>query len=690
MTTESVNEGDAKFAPGAVVFNSFTVISSIGHGGMGSVYKVHHGMLDLDMALKVLNKGSASSADFIRFQNEARTLSKLSHNNVARVYDFGIEDGTPYLAMDFIEGQTLEQYLEQHGILSLTEFVVIFSQICSGLAHAHSRNTVHRDLKPGNIILSEDDNENIRAVIVDFGVAKLQEEMHIGQLTQAGAFIGSPLCSSPEQIDGGQITTAADMYALGCTMFAALTGDFPFRGETVLETLSMHRDMEPPLEKLSSDIPEKIRDVIAMLLKKDPAARKWTAKQLEEALDSGRLMKQTDQSSEIAVTIPPRLRRIVSNEATAARIKLNFDLPTTKTSKFQITKKEVITFVSAAAALGGFAALVYYANILPSMKQNVGTTDSGNTSSPMVQAVLDYTEKMDPNGKASPQELAALDEDPRSDQIYLSYQSAVAYLRGKQFGKSSQMFNDLLKIMGTRTHVGKTRRVDILCYLAAGAYIQGKSVDFKKYFKMYLDCVDPESRGSKIVRMAKDTAALLRLFSKPDEAIRCYRHFIDLEESKSFPAVKGALLTEIGLVEQAKGSSTKALEAYKQSIDFLKASNLTDSIYYLQALTYAAAQDFQLGKFDESRANCEEVDRLVPTDDEEVPFKDQKEVLILSCRLLVQLDISSKNYAGVRAHADRGLKLAKMLNHKEDGLFFKQVLDSVERYDKTQRKSKAP
>ncbi len=108
--TDSLDRSDKQFTPGTIVFNSFKVISIVGSGGMGAVYKVHHTMLDVDLALKVLIGAASSNADLIRFQNEARTLSKLSHINVAKVYDFGMEDGTPYLSMDFIEGQTLEQY----------------------------------------------------------------------------------------------------------------------------------------------------------------------------------------------------------------------------------------------------------------------------------------------------------------------------------------------------------------------------------------------------------------------------------------------------------------------------------------------------------------------------------------------------------------------------------------------------
>ncbi len=668
------------------MFQSFKILSSIGHGGMGAVYKVRHDKLDIDMALKVLNKGSASGADFIRFQNEARTLSKLSHNHVARVYDFGIDDGTPYLAMDFIEGQTLEQYIAQHGSLSLTEFVVIFSQICSGLAHAHSRNIVHRDLKPGNIILSEDDNENIRAVIVDFGVAKLQEEMQVGQLTQSGSFIGSPLCSSPEQIDGGAITPAADMYALGCTMFYSLTGEYPFHGDTVIETLSMHRDAEPPLEKIAADVPEKIRETIATLLSKIPADRKWTASSLEDALVAGRLIRQADQAnSEVAVTIPPRLRRIVSNEATAARIKLNFDLPTDKPASTESSRKILLFIIAGIAACAGIVTLFYYTYIVP--EENDAKKGKGPSYLPKVQTPMDNADKVvDP--KVSKKELAVLEEDePEYDRYAFSFQSALTVLRSQQLTKASQMFSQILKNMGTRSRVGNVKRVDILCNLAACAFLQNNTNDFKKYFKMYMDASATTS-GGQIIHLAKETAGLSVLFKKPEGAARVFRQFLELDEGKPFPEVKGCLLCELAKIEVVLGHQDEAFKLYKQSIDYLKSSNLTDSIYYMDALTALGGLEFVTGKLTEARLHLEEVYRLVPVDDEEGPFKDQRALLLITSRILVDMDFRERNVLKARMHAERGRSLAKMLHRDDDEKFFEQVLKNIDEFQKSQKPDK--
>lgn len=667
------------------MFQSFKVLSSIGHGGMGSVYKVHHDKLDIDMALKVLNKGSASGADFIRFQNEARTLSKLSHNHVARVYDFGMDDGTPYLAMDFIEGQTLEQYIEQQGSLSLTEFVVIFSQICSGLAHAHSRNIVHRDLKPGNIILSEDDNENIRAVIVDFGVAKLQEEMQVGQLTQAGSFIGSPLCCSPEQIDGGALTPAADMYALGCTMFYSLTGDYPFRGDTVIETLSMHRNDSPPLEKLSADIPQKIRETIASLLSKNPTDRTWTASNLEDALVTGRLFRQTDQTnSEVAVTIPPRLRRIVSNEATAARIRLKFDPPSDQPASSESSKKIVLFIIAGIASCVAIVTLFYYAYIVP--EQNNAKKGTGPSYLPKVQSPMDYADKfVDP--KVSKKEFAVLEDEPEYDEYAFSFQSALTVLRSKQITKASRMFSQILNNMGSKSRVGNVKRVDVLCNLAACAYLQNHTDDFEKYFKMYMDASDT-SNGGQIIHLAKETAGLSILFKSPEAAARMFRQFIDMEESKRFPEVKGCMLCELAKTEVILGHQDEAFKCYKQSIDYFKSSNLTDSIYYMDALTALGGLEFATGKLADARPHLEEVYHLVSIDDEEGPFKDQRALLLLTCRILVELDFKERNVIKARMHAERGLSLAKMLSRDDDEKFFEQVLQNIDLYQKSQKPAK--
>ncbi len=276
-----------EFEPGSIVFDDYLILGKVGVGGMGVVYKTTNILLDRNAALKVLPVDAISGNDVVRFQNEARTLSRLEHSNIARLFDFGIGDGhRPYLSMEFVEGDTLQESIEKNGPLPLDLFFEVFIQICQGLAHAHEKNVVHRDVKTSNIMLSVDDNEALRAVLLDFGVAKMSDDS--GQVTKPGGMIGSPLYISPEQIVGETATAASDIYSLSCVMFCALTGEPPFSGETVLETLALHRDGVVPIKKLEEVdgiFPDLCR-LIEQGLSKSPAKRPQSVKEISTQLAS--------------------------------------------------------------------------------------------------------------------------------------------------------------------------------------------------------------------------------------------------------------------------------------------------------------------------------------------------------------------------------------------------------------------
>lgn len=678
LTKGSEIEGGDRFAPGAVVFNLFTVVSSIGSGGMGSVYKVHHNLLNVDMALKLLNKGTASEADFVRFQNEAKTLSKLSHANVARVYDFGVEDDTPYLTMDFIEGQTLQEYLDQHGTLSLTEFVVIFSQVCSGLAHAHSRNIIHRDLKPGNIILSEDDNQSIRAVIVDFGVAKLKEEMQRGYQTQAGAFIGSPLCCSPEQINGERVTEASDMYSLGCTMFEALTGKPPFCGESMLDTLTMHLQESPQLEKLPAEIPTKIREAVAMLLEKRPIDRKWSAKEFQQALDSGHLISELGEEGAIAVTIPPRLRRIEHNEATAARIRVNYDLPMEKAPKSG--KKQLalvcggIVFVSVAIFYGA-------RDFIPKPQEILGPTIPVESS--LVDDVIVHTGKVDPSGETDIIQRSVRDVLPPDTALDYEFQSAKDVFDAQKFSKASPMFADCLNKLGSKLQSGKTRRVDVLRNLAVCAYMSGKTKQFNEYFKSYIDSLPEEKRADYILRLAEVIVGFYAQSKNMDAAIGCYRKFVEFDETEKHPAAKAGLLRILGDFEWGKGNADAALKALNQALHIFQSNKLTENDQYVALLINLGLVEFASGRLELAKSHLEEADRLLPDDEQIGVSREERLLMTDAMSALANIEYRALNFDKARMYNQKGLRLAqKASQHDKAAGFekFTKIIDDGESF----------
>ncbi len=261
----------------------YSQASLLGTGGVGAVYRVRDQILDKDVAIKVLAATDAEA--IVRFHQEARTTAKLNHPNILTVFDFGqAKSGELYLVMDYIGGRSLAEILDREGALSPPKAVPIFSQICSGLAHAHASGILHRDIKPSNIMLQES-NEGTVAKIVDFGLAKMSRSEL--SLTASGVCVGSPLYMSPEQIAGTAVDERSDLYSLGCLMFQILTGRAPLQGETVMETFEKHITQVPPSINAVDDklhFPPELAAVIEKLLEKDPSRRFQSSQDLQAAL----------------------------------------------------------------------------------------------------------------------------------------------------------------------------------------------------------------------------------------------------------------------------------------------------------------------------------------------------------------------------------------------------------------------
>lgn len=225
--------------PGTIFAERYQIISTLGRGSTGVIYKAMHMFLQRMVALKVLHPQLVREPESVaRFGREAQAVSSLDHPNIISVHDFGItNEGLPYLVMDYAEGHTLGDRIKNQGHIEARLAIPIFMQACDALSHAHSRGVMHRDVKPGNILLVKDETGAEVLKVVDFGIAKMPEGDQALQITQNGDVLGSPLYMSPEQCMGGQLDYRTDIFSLGCVMFMVLAGVEPFVGENVLDTM---------------------------------------------------------------------------------------------------------------------------------------------------------------------------------------------------------------------------------------------------------------------------------------------------------------------------------------------------------------------------------------------------------------------------------------------------------------------
>ncbi|MBY0357752.1 MAG: serine/threonine-protein kinase [Candidatus Obscuribacterales bacterium] len=275
---------------GTVLNNTYEIQEVIGRGGMGLVYKARDILMERAVAIKMLHAHLVSDQSSIqRFQREARLASAIDHPNIITVYDFGISQaGQPYLIMDFIQGESLSYAIEQVRGLDEKRAANIFIQCCDALQTAHAKGVVHRDLKPSNIMILVNRDIADFVKIVDFGIAKALpgsgKQAH--NLTQTGELFGSPLYMSPEQFLGKTLDERTDIYAMGCVMYETLSGNAPFSGEHVLETMHKHlNELPPPLSgNPEKPVSTRLEAVIMRAMEKDPDQRFQSMSELKNEL----------------------------------------------------------------------------------------------------------------------------------------------------------------------------------------------------------------------------------------------------------------------------------------------------------------------------------------------------------------------------------------------------------------------
>jgi DNA-binding NarL/FixJ family response regulator len=271
-------EPDEDLRPGAV-FAGHRIDGLVARGGMAVVYRATDLALDRTVALKLVAPALSSDAAFrARFEGECRIAAAIDHPNVVAVHHAGEADGRLYLTMRYVEGTDLRSVLERDGRLPPARAVLIGAQIARGLEAAHRHGLVHRDVKPGNILVGRN-GPHEQAYLTDFGISR--DLTRSRQLTRAGFAVGTADFMAPEQAQGGEIDGRADVYALGCVLFRSLTGALPFERPSEVDTLWAHvHDPAPHIRDVTPDLPGALGDVVARAMAKRPGDRPATAADL--------------------------------------------------------------------------------------------------------------------------------------------------------------------------------------------------------------------------------------------------------------------------------------------------------------------------------------------------------------------------------------------------------------------------
>jgi serine/threonine protein kinase len=255
-------------AAGSVVAGRYEILDRISEGGMATVFRARRIADGEIVALKVLREQFAGDVEFVtRFEREAKAVSELLHPHMVRVYDSGADGAVRFIAMEYVEGENLKEYIRRHGRLAPERALEIAAQVCDALEYAHAHGIVHRDIKPQNILLTRDG----RVKVTDFGIARA---ISSATITHTGTVLGSVQYLSPEQARGAAVGPSTDIYSLGVVLYEMVTGALPFEGDTPITTALAHVHQPPPPPRtLVPTLPVRVEGIILFALAKSPARR---------------------------------------------------------------------------------------------------------------------------------------------------------------------------------------------------------------------------------------------------------------------------------------------------------------------------------------------------------------------------------------------------------------------------------
>jgi serine/threonine-protein kinase len=291
-------------APGMIVASRYRVLGLLGRGGMGAVYRAVHEGLGRDVAVKVLDLATTIPDAEARFEREARTAARLDHPGIVRVLDYGRDRGSPFLAMELLDGPTLHTEMGRAGRMGVTRAAQAIGEVLVALGHAHDRGVLHRDVKPENAMFSRREGAR-RLVLIDFGLARLRDE---ATLTGQGRVFGSVSYVAPERLASEDVDCRADLYSVGVMLYEMLAGVRPFVGMTPLEVARKHVSaVARPLRAIRPDVTAAVDAVVVRAMAKRPERRFQTAWEMLDALEeatargSREMEPPADEMSTIAI-----------------------------------------------------------------------------------------------------------------------------------------------------------------------------------------------------------------------------------------------------------------------------------------------------------------------------------------------------------------------------------------------------
>ena len=279
-SSSSPSHSESRFVPGTLLAGRYRIVSLLGKGGMGEVYRADDLTLDQPVALKFLPEGALGNQNSLtRFRNEVRVARQVSHPNVCRVYDVGEIDGHIFLSMEYVDGEDLGSLLRRIGRLPADKALEISRKLCAGLAAAHEKGVLHRDLKPSNVML----DSRGQVLLTDFGLAGLADQISGNEVRN-----GTPQYMAPEQLAGREVTTRSDIYSLGLVFYEIFTGKRPFEANTLAELMHAQTKATPiSISSLVRDLDPAVERVILRCLDPDPARRPASALAVAAALPGG-------------------------------------------------------------------------------------------------------------------------------------------------------------------------------------------------------------------------------------------------------------------------------------------------------------------------------------------------------------------------------------------------------------------